>query len=174
MEEYVACRCRKSACHKRKSHLIDSVRDTESSRMCPVSSLETGISADSSERKPCDYKDAELTSPDISSTDGWCLGGEGDTDKNLAPNFKPRAVEERVKNCSRVERSLKDRITLEVAWAILEDGGVKRSSKVGDVVQGGDGDHGNHDDTGRSSKMPKLWRRGGDHLVNFIDGSVFL
>ncbi|XP_030848144.1 probable tRNA (uracil-O(2)-)-methyltransferase [Strongylocentrotus purpuratus] len=164
MEEYVACRCRKSACHKRKSHLIDSVRDSESSRICPVSSLETGIGADSAESTACDCKDTEcthkreLTSSDSSSTEGQCLGGEGDTDKNLAPNFKPRAVEERVKNCSRVERSLKDRITLEVAWAILEDGGVRRTSKDGDEVQGGGGVQ---DDTGRSSKMPKLWRRGG-------------
>nr|XP_054749079.1 probable tRNA (uracil-O(2)-)-methyltransferase [Lytechinus pictus] len=178
MEEYVAHRCRKSAHHKRKTNMTDSILSSESSGNHKGPSQNTGITPDPSERSrrtPSDCKDLvstnseDQTIPEGSSTGGQYPGAEGDAEKNFAPNFKPRAVEERVKNCSRVERSLKDRITMDVAWAILEDGGVTMS-KDGDVVQTG----GDQDNTERCPKMAKLWRRGGSislgNVAKLFDG----
>ncbi|XP_071502602.1 probable tRNA (uracil-O(2)-)-methyltransferase [Diadema antillarum] len=79
--------------------------------------------------------------------------------QNLAPNFRPRDREEKVQNCSRVERSLKERITLEVAWAILEAGGVKRPAEGNDA--GLEIGNQEQEDVKRGQKSAKLWRKGG-------------
>ena len=96
------------------------------------------------------------------------LKGRGEIAKNLAPNFKPRDAEERVKNCGRLERSLKDGITLDVAWAILEDGGVRR--RVEDVEGGPTsvGDEDGLEELERSVKSAKLWRKGGKYWCGFF------